>query len=498
MPTPTLPTIGSGYNASIGTRVSPVDNKTVEYFNTQNNQGFSNPDALSTFVNQNFAGSNANAQNVFSLLGGNYTNNTITPEKLAPAAPVNYQQPTPSPLPDVASLYTTPPLEQTPTEKIAQQNTEDLMNLNNQEIGKSSYQQQQEDVYGVGAAQKTVGDLNAKLIGIQNDAAAIPLLLEKADSSKGVSSDIIDRQRSSLLRDNAIQALTVSSLMAAAQGQLSNAQALADKAVAAKYGPIEEKIAAAKANLDLIINSPQYSLEQKNRAQKQLDAQNKAADDIASKKADAQTIQKMAIDAASSGADSVTLDKITNASTPLEASKAIAVFSQQQTNLESIKAANVATRFANSGGEIQDSKTGYAYTSEQDFLQKTGMTVAQAQAKGLITPIAATSALKAGDTQIVTANGRSLLVNKITGAIIKDLGSAYKDGNGSGDGKPTVEDDISSMSTQLESVAGDDGYVAPADYKKALKAWQSAGRSAASFKTNFQNYINPADPQDYK
>jgi len=62
----------------------------------------------------------------------------------------------------------------------------------------------------------------------------------------------------------------------------------------------------------------------------------------------------------------------------------------------------------------------------------------------------------------------------------------------------TEQEDIASMKGQLASVKGGDGYVSPEDWKTALSAWQDAGYSAASFKTNFQNFINPADPQDYK
>jgi hypothetical protein len=63
--------------------------------------------------------------------------------------------------------------------------------------------------------------------------------------------------------------------------------------------------------------------------------------------------------------------------------------------------------------------------------------------------------------------------------------------------KTTTKEAITSMKSEIAQVAGSDGYMSPQDYKTALDAWQKAGYSAASFKTNFSNYINPADKQDY-
>lgn len=57
---------------------------------------------------------------------------------------------------------------------------------------------------------------------------------------------------------------------------------------------------------------------------------------------------------------------------------------QNQANLATIKASGATTPFINKGGEIQNAATGQGYTTEADFLQKTGMSLADAQSKGLI------------------------------------------------------------------------------------------------------------------
>lgn len=59
-----------------------------------------------------------------------------------------------------------------------------------------------------------------------------------------------------------------------------------------------------------------------------------------------------------------------------------------QTNLKAIQAAGVSTPYAlTANGEVQNTSTGQGYTSEADFLAKTGRTIQQAQKLGLVSPI---------------------------------------------------------------------------------------------------------------
>lgn len=60
---------------------------------------------------------------------------------------------------------------------------------------------------------------------------------------------------------------------------------------------------------------------------------------------------------------------------------------QSQTNLEAIKAAGFDNRFANRGGEIIDAKTGYAFTDPQDFQARTGISLQQAEKQKLISTL---------------------------------------------------------------------------------------------------------------
>lgn len=100
---------------------------------------------------------------------------------------------------------------------------------------------------------------------------------------------------------------------------------------------------------------------------------------------------------------------------------------QAAANTATAQAAGVSTQFANQNGTFFNAKTGQAYPTPQDFFKAAGVSsFADAYAKGLVTDLGGQSNLKSSDTQIVTANGRTELVNKITGEVISDLGSAYK------------------------------------------------------------------------
>lgn len=61
----------------------------------------------------------------------------------------------------------------------------------------------------------------------------------------------------------------------------------------------------------------------------------------------------------------------------------------------------------------------------------------------------------------------------------------------------TYAQDKKGMASELQAVAPDN-HVSPDDWAKAKNAWVQAGYSAASFKTNFSNYINQSHAQDYK
>lgn len=201
---------------------------------------------------------------------------TINSTSLQNVPSVNYATPTPVPVPTVSGLDTSVP-QATLTQPETQANdlTTRLQQLNDSLLGKSSYQTQQETAQGIPELQKTQTELSSRLKALQNEALAIPLQIENQNIGRASTSEI-QRQSTAALRTNAIQALSINSLLESSKGNIANAQALADKAVQAKFGPLEEEQKAKLANLDLILKSPAYSIADKNRAaqmQAQVNAQ---------------------------------------------------------------------------------------------------------------------------------------------------------------------------------------------------------------------------------
>lgn len=304
------------------------------------------------------------------------TPTTINSGNTAPTTPINYTTPNPTPNYPVGTLDTTvptPPAAPTPAETSANDLSTSLENLNNMLIGKSAYQTEQNTAAGVDTATQAITDLSAKLTGLQNEATAIPLQLQTDATGRGITAGGLAPVQSEQLRNNAVQALTVSTLLDAAKGNLATAQATADKAVAQKYDPIQEQITAATSNLQLILNSPEYTLEEKNRAQDQLDIQNARQAQLDTAKTNATAVQNTAITAAQ-----YTKNFTPTAQYPSVAT-ALTAISQAP---DPITATQIAT------------------------------------ATGLVKPDASSN------TSVVEVNGRKLLIDTTTGTTIKDLGAA--------------------------------------------------------------------------
>lgn len=75
-------------NSIVGQRPSASNPNVTEFYNTQNVQGFSNPQDLSNFINTQFPGANTNAANVFQYIQAN-GNNTGNNSGLNPISNIN-------------------------------------------------------------------------------------------------------------------------------------------------------------------------------------------------------------------------------------------------------------------------------------------------------------------------------------------------------------------------------------------------------------------------
>ncbi len=211
-----------------------------------------------------------------------------TPQPITPTdlnsnpQPTNYQNPSPLNMPDISGLGANA-YALTPDQQQAQDATSQLESLNNQLTGKSSFISGSFANMGYGTStdangnltpnDPTLNDLNTQLTALQNNAKAIPIQAEANAMKSGTQSNTAMQGQSNFdLHQNAIQALTVSSLIAAKQGKLAYATQLVNNAVTAKYGPIQDQITTLTNNLNLIKNSPEYTTQQKQQADQQAQA----------------------------------------------------------------------------------------------------------------------------------------------------------------------------------------------------------------------------------
>jgi len=289
---------------------------------------------------------------------------TITSNSLTPTTAIPFAAPAPTPIPSVASLETapTPPLTETPGEQQASSLSQQLEDLNNQLVGKSAYQTQQNTAAGVDTLTKQQSDLSTQVTQLKNEALAIPNQLQLDATGRGITASGLAPIQTAALRNNSIQALSVSSLLDATNGLLASAQTKANQAVAAKYDPITEQINAATANLKLILADPQTTLDDKNRAQAQLDVQNQKAAQLATDKQNSTDVLNASITAAKNGADAATLQKM-------------------QAAPDGQSALQIATQAGYGTSDVNDLMTKYP-----DAQIQPGDTLAQAQQKVMQSP----------------------------------------------------------------------------------------------------------------
>jgi len=244
---------------------------------------------------------------------------TITGESLATPSTAldDFETPAEVPVFPVGGLEATlpevPELTLTGPEQEAQTAGESLQELNRRLIGESEFRTEQEETQDVTGLTQTQTDLSARLKALQNEALAIPLQLQQESLGRGRTVGGLRPLETGALRQNAIQALSVSSLLEASRGNLTLALDLVDRAVAQKFDPIREEIRVKLANLELIINSPEFTLAERNRANRQAQAERAREAEIARQEEEAREIFNIGVEVAGAGAGADILRQIQRA-----------------------------------------------------------------------------------------------------------------------------------------------------------------------------------------
>ena len=252
-------------------------------------------------------------------------NQSITPASLAPQTPITPVTPPETPVPNVSGelqatldsiekQYAPLPNEGQVTDiqrKIAQ--------LTGETAQETARRSQLENTPEVQAQRQNVIELTNRLRNIQAQGNAIPIKIQEQFAGRGATVAGIAPIQAGAQRQNAIEALTTTALLQGAQGNLTLALDNVDRAIKAEFEPKKAELVALQANLEAIKNDPASTREEKRRAAQQqaivADRQKRIALEEENKRA----ISDLRIQAASLGADNLTLKAMEMAKTKEEA-----------------------------------------------------------------------------------------------------------------------------------------------------------------------------------
>jgi len=246
------------------------------------------------------------------------TGKTLTSTAITPRPKTNFQ--TTPPIIDVpVPPAPKPPAPISEVDKRLQAESDKALQANEGLTGRSAFQTQQEILAGVPEKQKLINDLSVRLQQLGNDSNIAQL---KASDRLAPTTAITGEQQA-IKRTQAIEALTINSQLSAAQGNLQNAIDMANRAVEAKFGPIEAKLETSLRNLDIIRNSPKYTASQKKKAEATAETKRTRLAEIALEKKDAQQVSEFTANVIANNPtiDAVTANALSKARNIVEASQ---------------------------------------------------------------------------------------------------------------------------------------------------------------------------------
>lgn len=166
----------------------------------------------------------------------------LVPPTSTPATPPDYYAKVLASVPTNETI-----LGEKSAEQIAAEGTKnswkDTMMQAIQKMGlKTQAQATAEQNAGLPDLQKNLTEVTSQILALQNEAKAIPLEIQNESAGRDRTQGGIAPLEAGRMRVNAIKALGLSSIAATLQGNVALAQATADRAVAAEFGPLQAQI----------------------------------------------------------------------------------------------------------------------------------------------------------------------------------------------------------------------------------------------------------------
>ena len=250
----------------------------------------------------------------------------IIGEDIKPFTPITPVTPTlkpPESIKGISEGITEVPLTKEETQ--ADELTQRLLKISEGLEGKGAFRREKEKEFGAITEEQSIQDLSTRLKDLERREAVIHTEYEGAAAAgKGVLAPFVTGERDARLRQNAVEALTISSLVDAHQGRLTSALRKVERAVNEKYGSLIEEQDIKLKNLEILTKSPALSRAEKDRAEKRKLIEENRKKQLEEEKEEQKEIWKIATDyakeAQQSGIfNSVTADTIQKAKTKEEA-----------------------------------------------------------------------------------------------------------------------------------------------------------------------------------
>lgn len=281
---------------------------------------------------------------------------TITAKSLEPQNILTPVLPKITPIPEISSLQPTidlinrqydMPLPNENAIKQERTNVQDLISKLYGSAGETSKKAQMEADPALQIKRQQVQDLSSQLNAIIAEQKTIPLQIQEMAKGQGVTAGGMAPIEVAQLRQNAIKALGISSLLFASQGNLTLALDQVDRAIKAEFEPLKSELEARRANLEMLMNDPAITREEQRRAdilRAQLDWQQKQQEKIES---DRKSVLELAAKLGGYGVDNFILTKIQEAPSFDEAMSIAAPHMQNpeaKQALENARLENVLTK----------------------------------------------------------------------------------------------------------------------------------------------------------
>src|SRR3990167_9810125 len=289
----------------------------------------------------------------------------------------------------------------TETSKAVDVKTEEINALLPSTTGRGSAQLEAEKAAQLPQQKQQLADLNAQILSKVAEANKANAEYEKLITSlegQTIPMSIILGQQGQVRRTMLAEANTRSAdiglKVAIAQGISGNIQAAQEnvnRSIELKYTDIQDALTLKISQLQLLEGKlSREEMITKAALERKYQEEQRAMEE---QKAQQKIVQNMAVEAAANGADNATIKAIGASADPITAATSYAQFIKTQNNLKNLSQYTVTSPYVlTAGGEVQNTQSGYGFTSELDFKQKTGMTLDQAVSRGLLKPLGQTKA----------------------------------------------------------------------------------------------------------